>query len=117
MRKTEPRSAGVGDFETVREVLAAYLHGQDRARDGQSEPERALDRIEAEVERLRKESADKTEAMNTASLWATDAEDDARRLRAALEQALLELTWPKPPNRDDVIEQVRAALAKEEADA
>jgi hypothetical protein len=40
----------------------------------------------------------------------------AKDLLAALEQALLEMTWPKPPNLDDVIDQAHAAIAKARVD-
>jgi chromosome segregation ATPase len=82
MHQVGERGPVPNDFETVRQVLLAYLK-QDHPMDGTVELPgmAALDRIEAEVERLKEEKAFFVAATKTAEHRVDDLEAEVERLR------------------------------------
>jgi len=96
----------MNNFETLRKFIWGH-HGYDNAR-------AALDRIEAEVERLRAENdaLGKMVELNVTAL--NKALDEAERLRAALER-IADRDFGINKGERYRSEYARAALAKEES--
>ena len=113
----------VNDFETVRQALDALASysGSEGIDFGVAEERAALDRIEAEVERLRATAQENKWYAERHAEQAGRADGEVARLRLALEQiATPPYQWDSEESRDSRevrlrIRIARAALAKEEA--
>ena len=118
----------MNDFETVREALSDYLGSLPSAEDWTTPEDdvinaanAALDRIEAEVERLRTEAGANRLLFEAAQKELELQVAEVERLRAALERIAEQTRWTTDVARSQVLSTkqaiARAALAKEEASA